>query len=525
MPRFSDRPRIRAKMEAFHRARRERSRKFESREDPQVGDEFGLGAATIIVKGVSPDWIVFDVVHADPEKKYSKTGTMYVQRGVSREDWPKVLSGVSFLDIPSIEHLKHEEEKPFITLADPREAQALAVFLKQREVPFQSFRFQDTGEMAFFINDPGDEARAQTIIDFLGLKGESLKHEGDWTAAAVRDLLRAYGFGLKETMGNLTIFGVSPQPWHPTGPTMTVQVGPTGLWKIDGGPEGYDVDELQTALNARGLYPESLKHEVSMLHRDDKQKVASLLADHGFILASAELAEDIYDAIKVTHTVGNLADELAPLLDLSFDAALDLANEIHGVLGLFESRKHEDLHPMLTGHITRALDLVRDLSNQYPRLTPVVHLLRDAYEALKAGHTHRGGPLGPDVPTAKELVDDAIRELQTFHATSHGQPFQPALRQAIIELGGRVIESRLRNEGLESRLSHELEMAGFDPEFDWDWYHGLWVANAVLDEILDFLNTKSEVLSPGVKAYVTQPQPVDIFATMPLPNTTHVSFT
>jgi len=174
-------------------------------------------------------------------------------------------------------------------------------------------------------------------------------------------------------------------------------------------------------------------------------------------------------------------------------------------------------------HITFALDTLRGLVGQYPRLTPVIEMLRDAYEAAMAGHTHRGGPLGPDVPTAKELVDQAIRELQTFHATSAGMPFEPELRQVLLQLGGAIRESKLKHEGLESRLSNELEMVGFAP-YDWTWYHGLWVANAVLAEVLEFLNTRSEVLAPGVEAYVTQPQPTDIYATPPDPNMTHVSF-
>jgi hypothetical protein len=98
----------------------------------------------------------------------------------------KGIEPVDSIEAQTVQHIvafedkkQEQDEQPFITLSDDREAKALAVMLKQREIDFQSFRMQDTGETAFFV-DPGDEPKAQSVIDFLGMtEGKKQEQDGD----------------------------------------------------------------------------------------------------------------------------------------------------------------------------------------------------------------------------------------------------------------------------------------------------------------------------------------------------------
>jgi len=92
----------------------------------------------------------------------------------------------------------------------------------------------------------------------------------------------------------------------------------------------------------------SLKQEVSMLHRDDKQKVANVLARWGYDWIRPEQAEEIYEAVRMTSTTGQLADQLTGILEFSglsgLELMLDLAAEIYRALGIaYESRKQESI--------------------------------------------------------------------------------------------------------------------------------------------------------------------------------------
>jgi len=93
---------------------------------------------------------------------------------------------------------------------------------------------------------------------------ESMKHEQTWDYEMAVDYLRAVGFGLDSSDGQGATLSISPQPWHPTGPTMTIHVTKQGArWTIISGGQGEGIgrDTLMDKLDSMGVYPESKKHE------------------------------------------------------------------------------------------------------------------------------------------------------------------------------------------------------------------------------------------------------------------------
>lgn len=92
------------------------------------------------------------------------------------------------------------------------------------------------------------------------------------------DYLRAVGFGIDAIDSDGATLSISPQPQHPSGPTMTIHVTKRGArWKIVRGGQGEGIgrDTLMDKLDSMGVRPESKRPSVVRVERGAR-------ADHVF---------------------------------------------------------------------------------------------------------------------------------------------------------------------------------------------------------------------------------------------------